>query len=200
MGKKYTCKEAVKWLKSGNKKHVKECKSGIKTFELESAGDKQRPIVAILSCADSRVIPEHIFGAREGELFTVRVAGNVASQDVIASLEYAVAELFVPVIVVMGHERCGAVEAAIKFVKKRENLGHNLNNLISYIIPAVNDPQTNDLPTAICRNAINSADDLLERSNILLDAFYRKKDPLLITAAYYHLDTGKVEWLDGCKC
>lgn len=200
MAKKHTCKESVKWLKSQNKKYVKQLKEGSKTCKLEPVKGKQRPRAAILSCADSRVIPEHIFGAQDGELFVTRVAGNVASIDVIASLEYAVDALHTPVIVVLGHEGCGAVEATIDFVKNRRDLGYNLNHLAAQIVPAVNDPEAADLPEAVCRNAIHSADRLLDGSNILLEAFYRKKNPILICAAYYHMDTGKVEWLDDCKC
>lgn len=200
MAKKHTCKESVKWLKKGNKKYVKHLKSGSKTSLLEPVKGAQRPRAAILSCADSRVIPENIFGAKDGELFVTRVAGNVASTDVIASLEYAVAELHTPVIVVMGHQGCGAVGATMDFVENRRDLGHNLNHLVAQIIPAVNDPKACDLPEAVCRNAIYAADRLLDGSNILLEAFYRKKNPILICAAYYNMDTGKVEWLDNCKC
>lgn len=198
----HTCQSALKKLKKGNQRYVESCKpqkggKSSKKFVLGEAPKGQQPYAAILSCADSRVIPEHIFDAKEGDLFVVRVAGNVSPPSVIASLEYAVHVLEVPVIIVLGHEDCGAVKAAIDFAKYREDLGYNLNNLVSYIIPAINDPEVNKLKTAVKRNARFSAEGLVERSEVL--RAYCESGQLLICSAYFELG-GKVKGLGKCHC
>lgn len=152
--------------------------------------DGQAPFAIILGCADSRVVPELAFDTGLGELFVARVAGNVANISTIASIEYAVAVLKTKVIVVMGHESCGAVGAAIK----GDNLGFNLNILLSHITPAIvaagEGASVNDV---VKKNARLTAIDLANRSEILAQAV--KDENLKIVPAYYHLATGKVEFL-----
>jgi carbonic anhydrase len=97
----------------------------------------QYPIAAILSCADSRVSPELVFDQGPGDLFVVRLAGNFVNDDGLASLEYAVKFLGVPLLMVLGHSNCGAVEAAIKVVKDGVELPGHLPELIQSIAPAV---------------------------------------------------------------
>ena len=97
----------------------------------------QYPIAAILSCADSRVSPELLFDQGPGDLFVVRVAGNFVHDDGLASLEYAVKILGVPLLIVLGHTNCGAVDAAIKVVKEGAELPGHLPELIESIKPAV---------------------------------------------------------------
>lgn len=204
MSAKYTCKQALDLLKKGNAKHValERLKANAPSiaYSLEIGVPDQEPYAAILGCADSRVIPERIFSAKEGELFVVRVAGNVASTEAIASLEYAVKKLKVPVILVLGHQACGAVEAAIELMQKRQNAGYNLNQLISHIIPAINDPSIDDLQKAVMKNAVIAANDLIGRSEYLRSI---PKKSLLICAAYYHISgprAGKVEFIGTCAC
>lgn len=195
MEKATTPQEVSTALEKGNAKYVEAMskdKAAHAKYELLEADPGQSPKAAILGCADSRVIPEVIFHAKVGDLFVVRVAGNIASTDVIASLEYAVTKLKVPMILVLGHEFCGAVDSAIKFAKDRLNLGHNLNNLVSYIIPAINAPTINDLEKAVKKNAQVSARGLLERSTILKDYHTRKQ--LIIACGYYEILTGKVQF------
>lgn len=206
LDKPYTCEAVMARLRKGNDIYCRRLKSKTMTFSdddyvLLTDPPKQEPYAAILSCADSRVIPEHIFWAGEGELFVCRNAGNISPPTTIASLEYAVAHLHVPVIVVMGHEVCGAVKATIDLVSKRQNLGDNLNEMAAYILPAVNDPKARDLKSAVLRNARISAEGLIRRSDLL----QKKVDcgELLICAAYFHLSApspGKVDWLGDCKC
>ncbi|PHR33589.1 MAG: carbonic anhydrase [Fluviicola sp.] len=152
--------------------------------------DGQAPFAIILGCADSRVVPELAFDTGLGELFVARVAGNVANISTIASIEYAVAVLKTKVIVVMGHESCGAVGSAIK----GDNLGFNLNILLSHITPAIvaagEGASVNDV---VKKNARLTAIDLANRSEILAQAV--KDEDLKIVPAYYHLATGKVEFL-----
>ena len=106
---------ALDRLKEGNGRFVSDKLDGKlqDSNRRESLTGGQQPFAIILSCADSRVVPELAFDAGLGELFTVRIAGNVANTSTIASIEYAIAHLNTRVIVVMGHESCGAVGAAV---------------------------------------------------------------------------------------
>src|SRR6266404_7395066 len=90
--------------------------------EREALSGGQNPFAAVLSCADSRIAPEYAFDSGRGDLFVCRVAGNFANAETIASLEYAVAVLQVPLILVLGHDSCGAVEAAIKSLRDNTTL------------------------------------------------------------------------------
>lgn len=150
----------------------------------------QQPYAIILSCADSRVVPELAFDAGLGELFVVRVAGNVANSSSIASIEYAVAHIGTPVIVVLGHQSCGAVTAA---VAGGDN-GYNLNHLLAHVQPALavsgEGAQVNDV---VRKNAELTASELQNRSTIIREAVAAHK--LEILPAYYHLEDGRVEYL-----
>jgi carbonic anhydrase len=150
----------------------------------------QSPFAIILSCADSRVVPELAFDTGLGELFVLRVAGNVANTSTIASIEYAVAHLKTRVILVMGHESCGAVGAA---VAGGDN-GHNLNHLLAHITPALcaakEGATVNDI---VKSNAKLNARDLKDRSSIISNAV--DGNELKIWSAYYNLDSGKVDFL-----
>ena len=97
----------------------------------------QYPIAAVLSCSDSRVAPEFVFDQGPGDLFVVRVAGNFANEDGLASFEYAVKFLGVPLVVVLGHSNCGAVDAAIKVIEENASLPGHLPGLVQSIKPAV---------------------------------------------------------------
>ena len=151
----------------------------------------QDPYAIILSCADSRVVPELAFDTGLGELFVVRVAGNVANVSSIASIEYAVANINSPVIIVMGHQSCGAVTAA---VGGGDN-GNNLNHLLGHIEPAIEEsPDDASISHIVKENARLAANDMKEKSTIIGDAVASGK--LIIRTAYYHLDTGAVDFLD----
>src|SRR6204780_4627350 len=115
--------------------------------EREALVGGQNPYAAILSCADSRIAPEYAFDSGRGDLFVVRVAGNFAEQDGIASFEYAVKFLGTPLLVVLGHDKCGAVDAAIKTVKDGAVLPGHLPQLVDKIAPAVKTalPEPGDL-------------------------------------------------------
>lgn len=146
---------------------------------------KQKPYAAILSCADSRVDPERLFDAGPGELFVTRVAGNVATDEVIASLEYAVHELGTRFILVIGHESCGAVEAALNQVRnhpKPSSFGYNLDKLLAQIRPAVIEVGLKgNLTDMIMLNTVNSGKQLLERSPLLTNY----SNQLVIMSVYY---------------
>jgi len=154
---------------------------------------EQKPIAAILGCSDSRVPLEMIFDQGLGDIFVIRVAGNIANEDTIASVEFAIEELHVPLIMVMGHSRCGAVTAAIQ---PKTFTGH-LRHLIDQIRPAVRRAGGREgdlLDNAIRINAQIMAQQLIDRSDLISQASNTKQTK--IVAAYYDLDTGVVEVLD----
>mgnify|MGYP002629430666 CR=1 FL=1 len=150
----------------------------------------QQPHTIVLSCADSRVVPELAFDAGLGELFVVRVAGNVANTSSMASIEYAVAHCGSQVIVVLGHQSCGAVTAAMA----GGDNGYNLNHLLSHIQPALSaSAEGAEVNDVVKTNAKLVVDELCSRSKIIGDAV--ANGSVKIVPAYYKLDGGKVEFL-----
>jgi len=152
----------------------------------------QSPHCAILTCADSRVAPEIVFDEGLGDIFDVRVAGNVAGDDETASLEYAAEHLHVPLIVVMGHTHCGAVSAALE----GGTLPGKLPNLIAALHPAVEQSahEPGDrLDNAVRDNVGHVVGQLRAAKPVLSELVATGK--LRIVGAVYSLDTGKVEWL-----
>src|ERR1700731_1986221 len=105
--------------------------------EREALSGGQNPFAGILSCADSRIAPEYAFDSGRGDLFVCRLAGNFANDDSVASLEYGVAVLGVPLILVLGHDACGAVDAAIKSLRDDKPLPGHMPSLVTAIAPAV---------------------------------------------------------------
>jgi carbonic anhydrase len=151
--------------------------------------EKQEPFAAVLSCADSRVPVELIFDQTIGNLFVTRVAGNIATSAIIASLEYGVAVLGAKAVVVLGHANCGAVKASIE----AKAVPGQISGLYRYILPAIK-KEKRDLTAAIKANAKFQAG-LLRRSSPVL-AENIKKSKLKIVAAYYDLASGRASMLD----
>jgi carbonic anhydrase len=154
----------------------------------------QYPVAAILSCADSRVAPELAFDQAPGDLFVVRVAGNVVSPDLLASLEYGVQFLGVPLILVLGHTGCGAVDAAIEVLQKKAVLPGHLPELIAAIKPAVivaEKTQTGKLlDNAITENVRRQVARLRNSPPVVGKSYAGKK--IDIVGGVYDLATGKV--------
>ena len=147
--------------------------------------DKQQPFVAILGCADSRVPVELVFDQSIGALFVARVAGNLATPEIIASLEYAVAVLGVKAVLVLGHANCGAVKASMK----AETVPGQISSLYPHIRPAI-ERAGGDVDRAIAANAQFQADLLRTSSTVVRDALARRK--IDVKAGVYDLATGKV--------
>ena len=187
-----TIQESLNRLKEGNARFVADKLDG--KLQNRSRRDSivggQAPYAIILGCADSRVVPELAFDAGLGELFVVRVAGNIANSSSIASIEYAVAHLGSKLIVVLGHQSCGAVTAA---VSGGDN-GYNLNHLLSHITPAIaaskEGATVNDVTK---KNAELTVGELKNRSEIIGNAIDKRE--VKIVHAYYNLDSGKVDFL-----
>jgi carbonic anhydrase len=153
----------------------------------------QNPFAAILGCADSRVGPEYAFDSGRGDVFVCRVAGNFADVESIASFEYAVAVLGTPLILVLGHSKCGAVDAAVKSVKEGKEFPGHIPSLIEAIRPAVKAAQDQPgdlLENAIKQNVILNVEKLKTAGPILSKALQEGK--LKVAGGVYSLDTGRV--------
>ena len=186
-----TAQEALNRLAEGNARFVEDKLDGKlqNSHRRSELTGGQKPYAIVLSCADSRVVPELAFDAGLGELFVIRVAGNIANTSTVASIEYAVAHLDVKLIVVMGHESCGAVTAALG----GGDAGRNLNHLLAHIVPAKAAAESDDVNTVVKKNAELTAQELVDRSAIINDAMINKG--LFIVPAYYHLGSGAVEFM-----
>ncbi len=183
-------------LKAGNARFAADPAVALPTDRARRAAVAagQSPSAMILSCTDSSVPPEIIFNAGPGELFVVRAAGHVSDRAVAASLEYGAEHLHAPLLVVMGHESCGVVKAALES-KPGTSHGPNLDYLIKAIAPAVKRTAPGDqdrIKAAILANVEESINDLLERSTILHQL--AANGTLTIVGAYYELTTGRVHF------
>jgi carbonic anhydrase len=193
--------EARQMLAAGNERFAsgKPERPNTDLDRVRSTGKNgQAPFATILSCADSRVPVETVFDRGVGDLFVVRVAGNVADRDVLASIEYAAEHLGTRLIVVMGHTQCGAVKAAVDDAK----LGGNLLALVDQIQPAVQIARQKH-PSAGEKKILEDAIEENVRVQILRVAekspplrHMLEKHEIEITGAVYDIETGRVKWLD----
>lgn len=158
----------------------------------------QAPFAAYVSCSDSRVPPEVLFGRGLGELFIVRNAGNTVDTAAMGSIEFAVAVLGVPLVVVMGHEACGAVKAAMDVVDKNAVFPGSIGRMIEPIIPAVlaaREMPGDKVEQAVRANVRRVTERLRTASEpILLDP--QRAGKVKVVGAYYALDTGRVDFFD----
>jgi carbonic anhydrase len=151
----------------------------------EHTADKQEPFAALLACADSRVPVELIFDQTIGHIFVARVAGNMVTPEIIATLEYGVAALGVKVVLVLGHTNCGAVKAAMK----SDTVPGQISTLYKHLRPAV-EKSGGNLDKAIELNAEHQTDLLRTSSTVIHDAL--KGGKLKVESGVYDLATGKV--------
>ncbi|WP_298253562.1 carbonic anhydrase [Bradyrhizobium sp.] len=187
--------DSLKRLVQGNERYVEGLmrRHDFK-HEREALAAGQNPFAAILSCADSRIAPEYAFDSGRGDLFVCRIAGNFASEETIASLEYAVAVLNTPLILVLGHDACGAVDATIKSLKDGKPPPGHIPSLVAAIAPSVKaaSSQSGDaLDNAIRQNVIDNVAKLRSAAPILSAAVGEKK--LKVVGGIYRLKSGKVE-------
>uniref|UniRef100_A0A7C2EIQ3 Carbonic anhydrase n=1 Tax=Ammonifex degensii TaxID=42838 RepID=A0A7C2EIQ3_9THEO len=194
--------EAKELLVAGNERFVKGelAKKDLgDTRRQKLLTEGQKPFVAIVSCSDSRVPPELIFDQGLGDLFVIRVAGNILDKVGTGSVEYAVEHLHVPLVVVMGHEACGAVKATVEGGKPpTENIGA----IVEKINPSVEKAKTagatdKELVEKSTKENVKAMLAELEKSPIIKEAAEHGK--VTILGAYYHVGTGQVEWLEEAK-
>lgn len=181
-----TAEEALEKLKTGNVKYLSSVSGSgniSSALRAETALNGQHPYAIIISCSDSRVIPESIFSAGIGDLFVIRVAGNVMDDHQLGSVEYAASHLGVKLIVVLGHDRCGAVDAAIN---------HDPDGYIKFITDEIRKAigDETDEYKACCLNVQHSI-------KIIEDSFeiHREEEHgLKVVGAVYHLESGFVDF------
>jgi len=186
---------SLKRLMEGNQRYVE----GIARrhdfrHEREALAGGQNPYAAILSCADSRIAPEYAFDSGRGDLFVCRVAGNFATEETVASLEYAVAVLAAPLILVLGHDACGAVDATIKSLKDGKPLPGHMPSLVTGLSPsvkAVAEQPGNALDNAILQNVKDTVAKLKTAAPILSAAVEQNK--IKVVGGIYRLKDGKVD-------
>jgi carbonic anhydrase len=195
--------EALRDLIRGNERFSKGQVTGPRRRpeDFRALAEGQYPEAVIVSCADSRVAPEILFDVGVGDIFVIRVAGNViggAGASVKGSIEYAIAELHVPLIVVLGHSGCGAVKSAIKHIDAKDSLPGAIDGLVELVKPAV--VKSQGMPGEALENAIRTNVELgVERLRGLEPILApRVKDGTLkITGGVYDLKTGLVTFVQS---
>ncbi len=195
--------EALEKLKIGNDRFVNGLRS-VEHFPTPSklkdlADQGQRPYCIILSCADSRVPSELVFDQGLGDLIVLRVAGNVIAPSLLASMEFATTSFHTPLIVVLGHSRCGIIQATVDNLKDRfKPASENIQRLITKITPSVephlaqNGNHPNLLDLCAIENVYHTVKSILDESEILRDLV--KEQKLAIISAFFNLNTGRVEF------
>jgi carbonic anhydrase len=190
--------QALERLMQGNARYV-----GGKTLDRNFSATRaalaggQNPYACLLACADSRVSPELCFDESRGDLFVTRVAGNYVTTDILGSLEYAVAVLKTPLIMVLGHTRCGAVDAAVSAVQKNTSFPGHIQTLTTAVAPAVqaalkvSGQSGTLLDRAIVENVRQNVQRLSQATPILSKQV--QAGALKVVGGVYHLDTGRVE-------
>jgi carbonic anhydrase len=199
-----TAEQALQVLKEGNARFMAD-KAEPVIYGRErrlALARSQTPIAVLVSCSDSRVPPELLFGRGLGELFIVRNAGNTVDTVALGSIEYAVAKLGVPLIVVMGHERCGAVEAAVSVVENQAQFPGSIGTMVEPIVPAVlrakaglaDKKYTAEtlLDASVRENVKRVVTRLRESEPMLVEPLRTKK--LMVVGARYDLDDGNVDF------
>lgn len=186
--------EALERLMKGNERYVKgTMRPHDFLAERPLLAMGQNPFAAILGCADSRVAPEYAFDCGRGDLFVCRVAGNFADVNSVASLEYAVAVLGAPLILVLGHASCGAIKSAIEAVKDGTEFPGHIPSLIKALRPAVKAAQNQAgdlLDIAITQNVLLNVEKLRTAGPILSQAV--GQGDLKVRGGVYSLKTGRV--------
>jgi carbonic anhydrase len=197
---------ALQQLMDGNQRYIDNQLSGIKSCDLEARkklSSGQAPYAIILSCSDSRVPPELIFDEGLGEIFVVRVAGNVTDPIVLGSVEYAAEHLGTPLIMVLGHTKCGAVKATVEANGKAEG---NIGEIVKSVAPALKKAKAAKtkpadkgqfIETVVDENIKEVKANLTRKSNVL--SHLVKEGKVKIVTAKYDIDNGKVTIQEGLK-
>jgi len=199
--------EALARLKEGNNRFVTDVQgrerfvSGARSLELPA---HQEPFAAILGCSDSRVPVEIVFDQGLGDLFVIRVAGNIVAASQIGSVEFAAEQFGMRLVVVLGHSRCGAIEATLEQLQRpKENQSRNLHAIVDLVRPSVEGLLATDLRhnlEALLREAVRaniraSVNHLRHGSDIIEQLI--QTSGLLVVGAEYSLETGSVDFFDG---
>jgi carbonic anhydrase len=190
--------DSLERLREGNRRFV----SGTSAIEdaLNEARraelvDGQSPFAVVLACSDSRVPVELVFDQGLGNLFVIRVAGNIVAPSQVGSVEFAAAHLGTKLVVVMGHSKCGVVDATLKeLAQEQETRSPNLRSIVDRILPALESLDNPSLHDAIVANVRNSVNRLRHGSQILESMI--ESGELTVLGAEYSIESGKVRFLD----
>jgi carbonic anhydrase len=199
--------EALALLRNGNRRYVADVRSHdtlpSRARRIELAAG-QEPFAAILGCSDSRVPVEIVFDQGLGDLFVIRVAGNIVAPSQIGSVEFAAEQFGTRLVVVLGHSRCGAIEATLEQLQRpKENQSRNLHSIVDLVRPSVEGLLATDLRhdlnalihQAVRANIKASVDHLRHGSEIIEHLI--QEDGLLVVGAEYSLETGMVDFFEG---
>lgn len=202
-----TALEALAQLRDGNSRYVVDVKSRevlpSRARRIELAA-RQEPFAAILGCSDSRVPVEIVFDQGLGDLFVIRVAGNIVAPSQIGSVEFAAENFGTRLVVVLGHSNCGAIGATLEQLQRpRENQSRNLRSIVDLIRPSVEGLLATDLRhdhNALVHHAVRaniraSVRQLAHGSEVIEQLV--RGDGLLVVGAEYSLETGVVDFFDG---
>ena len=202
-----SAREALERLRDGNRRFVSGMRRNAtltnQTRRSELAAG-QEPFAIILGCSDSRVPAEIVFDQGLGDLFVIRVAGNIVASSQIGSVEFAAERFSTPVVVVLGHSRCGAVLATLEeLMRPKENQSRNLRSIVDRVRPSVEALLATELrhdADALVRQAVRanvrvSANHLRQGSEVLEQLI--EKEQLVVVGAEYSLETGIVDFFDG---
>ena len=200
-----TANEALQRLQEGNKRFVsgvRSIDSLVKQMQRQDFVNRQAPFAIILGCSDSRVPAELVFDQGLGDLFVIRVAGNIVAPSQVGSVEFAVSQFGTPLVVVLGHSMCGVVMATLEEIKRpSDQTSSNVLSIVSRIRPSVellletdlHDDPEHLLKAAIRSNTLASTNSLRHGSQMLEQLIL--EDRLAIVAAEYSLETGVVEFI-----
>lgn len=200
-----TPQEALQRLKNGNARFVADVNGTGKLDARDRRAElklKQEPFAIILGCADARVPAELVFDQGLGDLFVIRVAGNIVAPSLVGSVEFAAARFGTPLVVVLGHTQCGAIAATLEELRGEGKLSRNLRSIVDRVKPSVLDLLETDLrlnPPALAEQAVRanirvSANHLRHASDILEDLI--KRGNLMVVGAEYAIETGEVDFFD----
>jgi carbonic anhydrase len=202
-----SARDALALLRDGNRRFVADVRSSdtlpSRARRIELAAG-QEPFAVILGCSDSRVPVEIVFDQGLGDLFVIRVAGNIVAPSQIGSVEFAAEQFGTRLVVVLGHSNCGAIGATLDQLQRpKENQSRNLRSIVEFVRPSVENllatELKHDLPTlfreAVRANIRTSAAHLRHGSEIIENLI--QNDGLMIVGAEYSLDTGQVDFFDG---
>jgi carbonic anhydrase len=197
--------EALERLRKGNRRFVDGDRLIDTTTSQIRVGDfvdSQRPFAVILGCSDSRVPVEVVFDQGFGDLFVIRVAGNIVAPSQVGSVEFAAERLDIRLVVVLGHTRCGAIQITLEDLEDPARRSHNVNSIVSRIRPAIEELLSTDLkrsPESLAAHAVRanvraSVNQLRHGSDVLERLI--RSDGMRVVGAEYALETGIVEFFD----
>jgi carbonic anhydrase len=203
-----TAPEALTRLREGNRRFV----SGARSLDVLRAqtprsalATEQRPFAIVLGCSDSRVPAEIVFDQGLGDLFVIRVAGNIVAPSQVGSVEFAAARFGTPLVVVLGHTQCGAILATLEELRNRSNHSPNIRSIVDRIRPSVEsllamglDRDEERLVRAAVRANVRASADHLRHGSAVLEQLIHE-GRLTVVGAEYSLETGEVEFFDGVR-